>query len=615
MIPDHVVEEVRARADIVEVIGEYLPLKRAGKEFKALCPFHTERTPSFCVVPAKGFYKCFGCGEAGDVFSFLMKHAGLSFNEAVEKLAAREGVEIPRAEARPEDDALRPYREAMAFASDFYQRQLQDERVGARARAYLERRGIDREAVERFLLGYAPAEWRALREAAHTHGISDEVLEAAGLIKRSEKVDEPYDRQRDRLIFPTTDVRGRVIAFGGRVLEGDAHGPKYLNSPETPLYQKGHELYGLAWAKGAIRREAAALVVEGYMDYVSLAARGVENVVATLGTAMTPEQARLLTRYAGQILILYDSDPAGLRATFRSGDEILRAGGHPMVVTLPSGQDPDSVVSRGGRDALDPFLGDAVDLLERKFQILEERGYFEGVDGIRKALDGLLPTLRAARDPTLRDIYVDRVAKRTGVRRETLENEIRAEAPSARRAVAQRPDGGRAKAVPQARVRDETERMLLLLLARDPSRLERAATLIQGDAFRGVVNRELFEALLRQAARGDELVALEASDEARTLLDDLLGDRTELTDPDTVFLDAVEELLLRPQLKRLEQLRTRMQGAGPEEQEALYVETVALKKAMKLRAAEVRSLAAKGSNRWRRRNATDTDEEANGRDV
>jgi DNA primase len=623
MIPDHVVEEVRERADIVEVIGEYVQLKRAGKEFKALCPFHAERTPSFCVVPAKGFYKCFGCGEAGDVFSFLMKHAGLSFNEAVEKLAAREGVEIPKAEARPEDDALRPYREAMAFASDFYQRQLRDERVGARARAYLERRGIDEAAAERFLLGYAPPEWRALREAAHTHGMDDAVLETAGLIKRSEKVDEPYDRQRDRLIFPTTDVRGRVIAFGGRLLEGDGKGPKYLNSPETPLYQKGQELYGLAWAKGAIRRETAALVVEGYMDYVSLAARGVDNVVATLGTAMTPEQARLLTRYAGQILILYDSDPAGLRATFRSGDEILRAGGHPMVVTLPPGQDPDSVVSKGGRDALEPFLADAVDLLERKFQILEERGYFEDVHGVRKALDGLLPTLRAARDATLRDIYVDRVAKRTGVRRETLENEIRAEAPSARRAAAQRVEGGRVAgraggrtgAGPKAAVRDETERMLLLLLTRDPSRLERAAALIQADAFRGVINRELFEAFLRQAARGGELAALEASDEARTLLDELLGDRTELTDPDTVFLDAVEELLLRPQLRRLEQLRARMEGAGPEEQEALYAETVALKKAMKLRAAEVRSLAAKGSNRWRRRKPTDTDEEANGRDV
>jgi DNA primase len=601
MIPDHVVEEVRERADIVEVIGEYVPLKRAGKEFKALCPFHQEKTPSFCVVPAKGFYKCFGCGEAGDVFSFLMKFAGLSFNEAVEKLAAREGVEIPRTESRPEDDALRPYREAVAFAADFYQRQLRDERTGQIARDYLERRGIGVESAERFLLGYAPADWRALRDAAHPHGFDDEVLERAGLIKRSEKVDEPYDRLRDRLIFPTTDVRGRVIAFGGRVLSADARGPKYLNSPETPLYQKGHELYGLAWAKTAIRRESVALVVEGYMDYVSLAARGIENVVATLGTAMTPEQARLLTRYAGQLLILYDSDTAGLRATFRSGDEILRAGGHPMVVTLPPGQDPDSVISQGGREALQPFLDDAVDLLERKFQILEERGYFEDVDGVRKALDGLLPTLRAAKDATLRDIYVDRVARRTGVRRETLESEIHAAAPSARRAAAQRPATGREGPPLTPAGMDRTERLLLLLLARDPARLESTIGLIRTEAFRGVVNRELFEGMLRHAARGGDLVALDMSEEARTLLEDLLGDRTEITDPDRAFVDAVEELLLRPQLRRLEELRLRMSEASPTEQEALYAETVALKKAMNQRAAEVRSLAAKASNRWRHR--------------
>ncbi|NIP79654.1 MAG: DNA primase, partial [Gemmatimonadetes bacterium] len=458
MIPDRVVEEVRERADIVEVIGEHVSLKRAGKEFKALCPFHNEKTPSFYVVPAKGFYKCFGCGESGDVFSFLMEYVGLSFNEAVEKLAARVGVEIPRQERRAEDDALAPLREAVAFAADFYEQRLRDPEAGEGARAYLERRGIPAAAAERFRLGYAPDEWRALREAARPHGFDDEVLETAGLIKRSEKMPEPYDRLRDRLIFPITDVRGRVIAFGGRALGADARGPKYLNSPETPLYHKGRELYGLHWAKGAIRREEAALVVEGYMDYVSLAARGVENVVAGLGTAMTPEQARLLTRYAGQVLLLYDSDAAGLRATFRSGDEILRAGGHPMVVTLPPGEDPDSVVREGGREALEPYLDDAVDVLERKFQILEERGYFEDVEGIRKALDGLLPTLRAARDATLRDIYVDRVAKRTGVRRETLEHEIRSATASPRRALAQR-----AEPAPPRRT-DSTERLLLLLL-------------------------------------------------------------------------------------------------------------------------------------------------------
>lgn len=595
MIPDRVVEEVRDRADIVEVVGEHVELKRAGKEFKALCPFHNEKTPSFYVVPAKGFYKCFGCGESGDVFSFLMTYVGLSFNEAVEKLADRYGVEIPtQKEYREEDDHLKPYREAVAFAADFYEQQLRDETAGTKAREYLERRGIDQDAADRFRLGYAPDDWRALRDAAHQHGFEDDVLETAGLIKTSEKSPEPYDRLRDRLIFPITDVRGKVIAFGGRVLRGEAQGPKYLNSPDTPLYHKGQELYGLYWAKGAIRREEAALVVEGYMDYVSLAAREVDNVVAGLGTAMTPEQARLLTRYAGQVLLLYDSDAAGLRATFKSGDEILRAGGHPMVVSLPPGEDPDSVAREGGRDALQPYLDDAVDVVERKFQILEERGYFEDVEGIRKALDGLLPTLRAAKDETLRDIYVDRVAKRTGVRRETLEREIQAAAPSPRRAVAQRRDEP-----PPVSSQDSAERLLLLLLARDPSRVEQAVELVKSEALRGQVNRELFSALLDRGAARDP-AELEMTDAARVLLEELLGDRTELSDPDRSFWEAVETIRLRSLLDRLDELQDLIDRADGEEREKLFAEKAELSRRVKEKAAEVGTLGEKMSNRYRR---------------
>ncbi len=595
MIPDRVVEEVRDRADIVEVIGEHVELKRAGKEFKALCPFHTEKTPSFYVVPGKGFYKCFGCGESGDVFSFLMDYTGLSFNEAVEKLASRYGVEIPKQkEYREEDDRLKPYREAVAFAADYYEQQLRDEAAGARARGYLERRGIDLEAADRFRLGYAPDDWRALRDAAHQHGFDDEVLETAGLIKTSEKSPEPYDRLRDRLIFPITDIRGKVIAFGGRILGGDTQGPKYLNSPETPLYHKGRELYGLYWAKGAIRREEAVLVVEGYMDYVSLAARDIDNVVAALGTAMTPEQAQLLTRYAGQVLLLYDSDPAGLRATFKSGDEVLRAGGHPMVVTLPPGEDPDSVAREGGREAMQPFLDDAVDVVERKFQILEQRGYFEDVEGIRKALDGLLPTLRAAKDETLRDIYVDRVAKRTGVRRETLEREIRAAAPSPRRAVSQRREEP-----PKASVKDSAERLLLLLLARDPGRIEQAVDLLEPDDLRGQVNRELFAALLHGPAE-DAVAALDPGDVARSLLEDLLGDRTELSDPDRSFWEAVETIRLRSLLDRLDELQDLIDRADGDEREKLFAEKAELSRKVREKAAEVGTLGEKMSNRYRR---------------
>ncbi|MFW5952153.1 MAG: toprim domain-containing protein, partial [Gemmatimonadota bacterium] len=366
-----------------------------------------------------------------------------------------------------------------------------------------------------------------------------------------------------------------------------------------PLYHKGRELYGLHWARASIRREGAALVVEGYMDYVSLAANGTENVVAGLGTAMTPEQAQLLTRYAGQVLLLYDSDSAGLRATFRSGDEILRAGGHPLVVTFPPGEDPDSVVRSGGPEALKPYLEDAVDLLERKLQILEERSYFEDVEGIRKALDGLLPTLRAAKDATLRDIYVDRVAKRTGVRRETLEREIESAAPSSRRAAAQRV-GPRAPAGATAR-EDSTERLLLLLLARDPGRIAQVAEQLRPSDLRGQVNRELFAAMLDHgAAGGGELSGLEVTGPARVLLEELLGERTELADPDRTFWEQVEVIRLRPQLERLNELQELLSRVAESERASLFAEKAALQKKVQEKLSGLGTLGAKVSNRYRR---------------
>ncbi|MEJ2184539.1 MAG: DNA primase [Gemmatimonadota bacterium] len=593
MIPDGVVEEVRDRADIVEVIGELVPLKRAGKDFKGLCPFHQEKTPSFYVVPAKGFYKCFGCGESGDVFSFLMKHQGLGFQEAVETLAARCGVEIP-AQTPQADDGLGPLREAVAFAADFYRQQLQSA-AGERARAYLEGRGIGPDAWERFMLGYAPDEWRGLREAAATHGIGDDVLEAAGLIKRSEKVEEPYDRFRDRIIFPITDRGGRAVAFGGRVLGGAAgNAPKYLNSPEGALYHKGSILYGLYWAKGAIRREAAALVVEGYMDYVSLAARGVENVVAGLGTAMTEEQATLLARYTRQALLLYDSDAAGLRATFRSGDALLRAGVHPLVVTLPPGEDPDSLVRGGGAEALAPYLDGAVDVLDRKLQILEERAYFEDVEGTRKALDGLLPTLRAAADPALRDIYIDRVARRTGVRRETLEREAREVGTRpARPAPGPTPPaeaGGRAEAA---------ERKLLLLLVRDRGRVQQAAELVRADDFRHPTHRSLFRALTAgDASASASDTALDPA--ARALLERLEGDREDLSETDRVFWETVERIRLRPLLERMTELTGLIQVAGEQEQNLLMAEKMELERKVQQKAAELEKLGGRIFPRFRR---------------
>lgn len=552
MIPDAVVDEVRARADIVEIIAEHVPLKRAGKDFKARCPFHEERTPSFYVVPAKGFYKCFGCGESGDVFTFLMKRQGLSFLEAVKAVADRVGVEIPRASAGTGEDPNRALYEANAFAQKFFQENLWDEAKRHQARAYLETRGIDRDTAERFGLGYAPAEWRALREAAAKHGINDEILTEVGLLIQREEGKEPYDRFRDRVIFPIESLSGRVLAFGGRTLgEAGPGSPKYLNSPETKVYHKSRVLYGLSWAKNAIRREEGALVVEGYMDVVSLVSAGIENVVAPLGTSMTEEQARLLSRFCTRVYILFDSDPAGLRATFRTGDLLLAAGLHPAVVTLPLGEDPDTAVREGGREAVREYLTQGVDILDRKLQILEERDYFSSIERIRGAVDRLLPTLRAAKDPALRDIYVSKVAEKTGVRRETLEGEMGKGDPGTlprARLQSVRP-GSSGPSVPQL----GPERELLLLMIQSRDYIERAAERVGAEDFSDPAYRALFEALVadphldRATPDMDPVVARR--------LEQLLSAQERLPEVGRVFEEAVAWIKEAPFARRAEELR------------------------------------------------------------
>ncbi len=602
MIPDHVVDEVRTRADIVEIIGEHLPLKKAGKDYRALCPFHQEKTPSFYVIPNKQFYNCFGCGESGDVFTFLMKRLGMEFTDAVKLLGARYGVEVPEVRVRIEEEH-KPLREALAFAADFYERLLHDDPRGEKARAYLGQRGLDLESAKRFRLGAAPDDWRALREAAGKHGISDAVLLEAGLVKVSDREDsqqEPYDRFRDRLIFPITDVGGRVVAFGGRVLGKAKEGvPKYLNSPETPVYHKGALLYGIGWARGAIRREGKALLVEGNMDYVSLAARGIDHVVAGLGTALTEEQAALLAHYARSAVLIYDSDAAGLRATFKTGDALLRAGVHPLVATLPTGEDPDSLVRKGGPQALRPFVDAAVDVLDRKLQILDERGFFGDIDGIRRALDRLLPTLRAATDPALRDIYVARVAAKTGVRRETLEHELTPGNPFGERDLAPRevPVRPPRRERLEARERQEDdERLLVTALAVDAACVPAAARAVAAAEFNDGTFREIFEAMV-DGGDGVEAEAppLEArlSPAAVTRLQELRRRAPEITNAEQTFRDAVAGIRRRRLEQRIPAIEFELTRSIDEgEAQRLIAEEMTVKE-------ELKSIGAASKAVWR----------------
>jgi DNA primase len=574
MIPDDQIEEVRSRADIVDIIGEFVTLKKSGREYKANCPFHDERTPSFYVVPDKGFYKCFGCGKSGDAFSFLMERQGMDFVEAVKHVAARSGVEIREVQKdREEEDPNRPLYEINGFARDWFRQQLEDPAVGKMAREYLAGRGVDEETAERFGLGYAPDEWRALREAAGKHGLDEELMLELGLLGRSEKSPEAYDRFRRRVIFPIESLGGKVIGFGGRVLEGDRpDAPKYVNSPESPVYHKGLNLYGLSWARHAIRREECVLVVEGYMDVVSLAAHGFEHVVAPLGTALTPEQASLLGRYAKRVLLLFDSDTAGLKATFRAGDVLLEAGLHPAVVTLPQGEDPDTVVRGEGPDALRKHIDHAVDVLDRKLQILDERSYFSSIDRTRSALDRLLPTMRAAADPALRDIYVKTVSERTGVSRETIEEDLRSEsrsrasstaAPS--RQASRNPARPASSGFPQPRqLRLRAERQLLQVMVRGMEWVERAAELVSPEDFEDPHHRAIFQTLLDDPDLRAPPSSMDPAT-AKRFEEVLASDPEEVSHGIDVFTKSVNRLRALVLRRRIEELQRRLEAAGDEE--------------------------------------------------
>jgi DNA primase len=584
----------------VEIVSEYTRLKRSGRTFRGPCPLHGGSGPNFSVDPSKNVFKCFTCGEAGDIFSFPMKHLGMDFLDAVRFVAARAGVEIPeRQERRPEDDPNRRLYDVNDFAAEWFRRRLWDDAEGRRAREYLEGRGIGKKAAERFGLGWAPEEWSAFGDAARKQGISNELLLSLGLVKESQKGNrEPYDAFRGRIIFPIEDLGGRVVAFGGRILgKAEEHIPKYLNSPETPIYHKGDLLYGLGWSRGAIRKAEAVLVVEGYMDYVSLAAHGVENAVAPLGTAMTEAQAELIGRYAPRAILLYDSDKAGLKATFRSGDELLRAGVEVLVATLPEGEDPDSLVRAKGEAALRKYLDDAVDVLERKVQILERKGFFTSIAGTRRAIDALMPTIRAASDEVLRGVYLRRLSDKTGVPQETLQKEV-ADAPARdtrprglperrERNEGRRAEDFSARPVPAVPTSLGPERNLLLLMLRDEAWVERTVNVVGADEFRSPVYRTIFEKLIELEGSRDEEGEWVASFPADvvTAVEELRGDpeAQEITDTEDFFQANIRDLLARPYEERLTEIGREMEIGTAEQRRVLLEEMMQVTALMRQR--------------------------------
>jgi DNA primase len=498
MIPDETIEQVRDSADLVGVIGETVSLKRTGADYRGPCPFHGGAHRNFAVIPKKGRFYCFVCHESGDVFSWFMKRAGMSYPDAVREVARRVGITIPERAERAGPDPHEPLFSAVAVAHDWFTRQLLESPDARIAREYLERRALPLETAAMLGLGFAP-HGKAFLDAMNTLGVQQEVLLSAGLAAQRDD-GQVSARFRGRLLFPIHDLRGRAVGFGGRLLtEGE---PKYLNSPETEIFHKGRQLYNLHQAKGPIRKEESVILVEGYFDVLRLVLAGVEHVVAPLGTALTPDQAALLKRFTPAATLLYDSDQPGLRATFRSGDELLKHGIRVRVATLPPGEDPDTLVQTGGVAALDEVLRDAVDLLERKIQLLERKGYFESFEHRREAVDRLLPTIRAATDPITRELYLALVAERTGISKEVLEGELAA---AVRGSVQSSPgrDGAAAgsrgspyQSSAGRRARRNPESQLLTTLLAGPEWIDKARAEVPPQLLENPRLREVYEAML-----------------------------------------------------------------------------------------------------------------------
>lgn len=545
---DAFVAEVRSRSDILPVVQSYVPLKRKGGRYWGCCPFHQEKTPSFNVEPDKGFFYCFGCHAGGDAIKFISMIEGITYFEAVKLQAEKLGIPLPERQLSPQEEArqreLDALRKVNELARDFFHNCLTLTHYGEPGKAYLAGRGIGEETIGEFSLGYAPEGWDKLTTAFRKRGVSDKLLMQAGLAVESQKSQGGlYDRFRNRVIIPIADERGRVVGFGGRVLDDSK--PKYLNTAETVLFNKRRLLFGLDRAKRAIQRAGYAIVVEGYMDAISVFGAGVQNVVASLGTAFTVEHAKKLMRYAGDLYFCYDSDEAGQNATIRALSLVARDTGASLrVITVPDGKDPDEFIRKHGAEAFRALVRTALPLADYRMQYVLKHVPYDTAEGKRRALEALLPVLDALSGTVLgeyskkiaRQLMVDEGLVREALssyRREPLPPEVSPARAPVRRAV-HRADGALQKA----------GRVLIRAACKDRGVLTHFSAFVPLTGIADEAQREVLEAIQRQAGAGgaampelSELSEPAAEELSRAMVEDLGG-----RDEAEAYLDAVQAL-------------------------------------------------------------------------
>jgi DNA primase len=550
------VDEVRTAADIVKVVGDYVKLRKAGANYMGLCPFHQEKTPSFAVHPTKQIFHCFGCGVGGDVFKFVMLLENLTFPEALRRVAEKVGVPLREAVRDETFDANARERAVLykihEAAAKFFAAQLGGTAEGRAARAYLADRGLSDEVVGRFRLGYAPADGQGLTRALRDAGFEPEALEKSGLVLRDNEDKRHFDRFRRRIIYPISNESGKVVAFGGRALGDDQ--PKYLNSPETPIYTKGRVLYHLDRAGSAIRKLDYAILVEGYMDCIAVASAGVENVVATCGTSLTESQIRLLGRYARRVVVNYDPDSAGVAATERSLTLLLEEGFEAKVLALPGGLDPDSFIRRQGAAPYRERLANAPTYLDYLTERATTQHDVSRPEGKIAAANAVMPYLARVPNPMLRAELANRLAERLRVDERLLRDELKRAAGEGRREIKARIEGAASSATPAEK------QLLRAFIENEELADEFLGRLVDDGDLAGRASEEIFLKLLEARRRGEK------TDPAR--FGDSLGTEAQRLVYESLFAagetperEQVEACLRALRRRRAERERDRLQAA------------------------------------------------------
>ena len=429
MISDDKKEEIRDTADIVEVVGDYVRLKKSGNGFVGLCPFHDEKTPSFHVTPRLGIYKCFGCGESGDVYSFIMEMEGVAFPDAMRTLAERYGIDLPQPEESEKNEEETHLREgvshALKYAGLFFHRQLHESDNAVKAREYLKERGYDEKIIRTFGLGYAPGKGDALLSSAKSEGLTEEYLAEADLIKPSNRGDGFYDTFRDRLMFPIFNPSGKVIAFAGRILSNNKKTAKYVNSAQTIAYNKSEVVYGVNFARNDIRKEEEVILVEGYTDVITLYQHGIKNVVSSSGTSLTSKQINVLQRYGNRIVMIYDADDAGQKAMERGLKIALREGMEVNLLELPDGEDPDSFVKQFGKESFNELKKEkAEDFVTFTIHKAEKSGNIDKPGDRARMINTILEQIAEIPDEIQRQVYVQHLHQKTQQYRKGSDREL-----------------------------------------------------------------------------------------------------------------------------------------------------------------------------------------------